>query len=61
MEQSFVHLAHAAGWVVLVIFAFAVIGVYAAIRWIVNLVTGAERAVENGVHSVQGRFTHRDQ
>lgn len=61
MEESLVHLAHVAAWVFLVIFVFAAIGVYATIRWIVNMVTGAERAVESGVHNVQDRLTHHDQ
>jgi NADH:ubiquinone oxidoreductase subunit 5 (subunit L)/multisubunit Na+/H+ antiporter MnhA subunit len=60
MEQSLVHLAHAAAWVFLIGFIFAVIGVIATIRWIVNLFTGAERAVESGVHNVEDRFTRHD-
>jgi hypothetical protein len=52
MEQTFVHLAHAAAWFFLIVFAFAIIGVIATIRWIVGLVTGAERAVETEVHTI---------
>lgn len=61
MEQTLVHLVHAAAWLFLIVFVFAVIGVIATIRWIVNMVTGAERAVESGVQNVEGRFTHHDQ
>jgi hypothetical protein len=52
MEQTFVHLAHAAAWVFLLMIVFAIIGVYATIRWIVGLVTGAGRAVESEVSRV---------
>lgn len=58
MEQFLVHLAHAAAWTFLIIFLFAVIGLIATVRWIINLVTGTERAVERGVENVEGRFRH---
>lgn len=61
MEQTLVHLVHAAAWLFLIIFIFAAIGVIATVRWIIAMVTGAERAVESGVHNVEGHFTHRDQ
>lgn len=60
MEHTLVHLAEGAAWVFGIIFLFAIIGVYATIRWIVNLVTNTERAVETGVRDVEGRITHRD-
>jgi MinD-like ATPase involved in chromosome partitioning or flagellar assembly len=60
MEHTMVHLAEAAAWVFVIVFAFAIIGVYATIRWIVNLVTSAERAVENDVRSAEDRITHRN-
>jgi hypothetical protein len=61
MEQTMIHLAETAAWVFFIIFVFAIIGVWATIRWIVNMVTAGERAVESGVHNVEGKFTHRDQ
>ncbi len=60
MEQTLIHIAEGAAWVFVVIFVFAIIGVYATIRWIVNLVTNTERAVENDVRGVEDRITHRD-
>ncbi len=56
MEQSLVHLVHAAAWFFLIVFLFAVIGVVATVRWIVAMVTGAERAVESGVTSVEHKL-----
>ena len=47
-----IHMAEAAAWVFVIIFVFAIIGVWATIRWIVNMVTAGERAVESGVHNV---------
>ncbi len=61
MEQWIVHTAEAAAWVFGIIFLFAFIGVWATIRWIINMVTAGERAVESGVHSVGDKFTHHDQ
>lgn len=61
MEQTFVHLAHAAAWFILIVFAFAAIGIVATIRWIVGLFLKTERAVESGVESVERAVTHRDQ
>lgn len=60
MEQTLVHIAEGAAWVFFIIFAFAIIGVIATVRWIVALVTNTERAVETGVHDVEARITHRD-
>lgn len=39
-----------------VVFVFAVIGVYATIHWIVNMVRRGEEAVEEGVQSVEKRL-----
>jgi len=61
MEQTLVHLAETAAWIFLFIFAFAVIGIVATVRWIIGLVTGAERAVETGVHNVTDSITHHNQ
>ncbi|HTV92338.1 MAG TPA: hypothetical protein VMG98_06445 [Verrucomicrobiae bacterium] len=60
MEQTVIHMAEAAAWVFVVIFVFAIIGVWATIRWIINLVTAGERAVESGVHNVEDSFTRHD-
>jgi competence protein ComGC len=60
MEQTFVHLAEGAAWVFVIMIVFAIIGVIATIRWIVNLVTNTERAVETGVQSVEERITHHN-
>ena len=60
MEQTFVHIARDAAWFLFIVFAFAVVGVIATVRWIIGLVTGAERAVESGVESV-GHAIHHDQ
>jgi hypothetical protein len=61
MEHTIIHMAETAAWVFFIIFVFAIIGVWATIRWIINMVTAGERAVESGVHNVGDKFTHRDQ
>lgn len=61
MEQTVIHMAEAAAWVFVVIFVFAIIGIWATVRWIINLVTAGERAVESGVHSVGDKLSHHDQ
>jgi len=61
MEQTMIHLAETAAWLFVVMIVFAIIGVVATIRWIVNKVMAGERAVESGVRSVENSFTHRDQ
>jgi hypothetical protein len=48
-----VNLAHSFAWVLFIIFLFAVIGFIATIRWIISIVTGAERAVVSGVENVE--------
>jgi hypothetical protein len=60
MEQTVIHMAEAAAWVFVIIFIFAIIGVWVTIRWIINMITAGERAVESGVHNVENTFTHRD-
>jgi hypothetical protein len=60
MEQTIVHLAEGAAWAFGIIFLFAIIGVYATIRWIINLATNTERAVETGVRNVEESVTRRD-
>jgi hypothetical protein len=60
MEQTVIHMAEAAAWVFVVIFVFAIIGVWATIRWIINMVTAGERAVGSSVHGVENKFTHHD-
>ena len=47
------HLAHAALWVIGVMFVFSLIGFFATIRWIVGLFVGAERAVQGGVRRAE--------
>jgi hypothetical protein len=56
MVQTLAHIAEGAAWVFVIIFAFALIGIYATVRWIVDLVTGAERAVEGEVRTVEERL-----
>jgi len=56
MEQTLVHLAETAAWVFFILMLFALIGVYATIRWIINLVTRAEHAVENEVRTVEDKI-----
>ncbi|MBV9646203.1 MAG: hypothetical protein JO043_01925 [Candidatus Eremiobacteraeota bacterium] len=49
MEHFVLSLLHAAAWLFLFIFLFAIIGVIATIRFIVGLFTSAERGVMSGV------------
>ena len=59
MEAFLNHLIHHfALWVFFFIFAFAIIGVIATIRWIIMLVTRTEDAVGSGVDSVE-RAIHK--
>ena len=53
MESFVINLLHAAAWVFFFVFLFALIGIYATARWIMNLITGTERAVSTGVHNVE--------
>lgn len=50
------HLAATAAWAFFIIFVFAIIGVIAVIRWIVNLFTRAENAVEGEVSNVGNKL-----
>lgn len=61
MENTLVHLAATAAWLFFILFIFAIIGVVATIRWIVNMATNTERAVVSGVEDAGRRITHRDQ
>lgn len=58
MEHFLIRLAETAAWLFVIVFIFAAIGVVATVRWITNLVTNTERAVESGVHNVEDHFTH---
>ncbi|MDQ2866071.1 MAG: hypothetical protein M3R51_07565 [Candidatus Eremiobacteraeota bacterium] len=61
MEHTLVHLAATAAWLFFILFVFAVVGVVAIVRWIINAVTNTERAVASGVEQAGRRITHRDQ
>lgn len=54
----FTHLLHGAAWVGGIIVFFAIVGLFATIRWIAKLFTSAERAVEGGVKNA-GDMLHR--
>lgn len=54
-----VNLAHSFAWVLFIIFIFAVIGFIAMIRWIIDIVTGAERAVVSGVEGVENKIERK--
>jgi hypothetical protein len=56
MEDLVNHLLHFAMWAFFVIFAFAAIGVFATVRWIVRLVRGTEAAVGSGINSAENVF-----
>jgi hypothetical protein len=56
MEAFLGHLIHFALWAFFLIFAFAVIGVIATVRWIMNLVTRTENAVGSGVARAEDVF-----
>ena len=56
MEQTLVHLAHAALWFFFIVFILAIVGVIAIIQWIMNAVRRTESAVESGVQNVEERF-----
>ena len=58
MEQTLVHLAHAAIWFFVVVFILAFIGVVAIFQWIMNAIRRTETAVEGGVQNVEDRFRH---
>jgi hypothetical protein len=56
VEQTLLHLVHAAAWFFLIDFILAFIGLIAIIRWIMNLFRRTEAAVESGVERVEGTF-----
>lgn len=56
MEHTLIRLAETAAWLFFVVFIFAIVGVIATIRWIVNMITNTERAVETEVHEVGARL-----
>jgi hypothetical protein len=56
MEHALAHLAATAAWFFVIVFIFALIGVYATCRWIIGLFTRAETAVESGVADVERKL-----
>jgi hypothetical protein len=58
MEIFVTHLLHAALWMFFLIFALAIVGAIAIIKWIADLFRTTESAVESGVQTVQ-RTIHR--
>lgn len=56
MEHAFVRIAETAAWFLVIVFVFAIIGVYATIHWIVNMVRRGEEAVESGVQSIERKL-----
>ena len=58
MEAFLGHLIHFALWVFFVIFAFAIVGVIAVVRWVAMLVTRTETAGGDGVNNVE-RVIHK--
>ncbi len=59
MEAFLGHLIHFALWVFFVIFAFAIVGIIATIRWIAGLVTRTEAAVGSGIQSAEDAIHRR--
>jgi hypothetical protein len=53
MEALLGHLIHFALWVFFVIFAFAIAGVIAVVRWITALVNRTETAVGTGIQNAE--------
>ncbi len=53
------HLLHTAAWMFGVMFIFAVIGLYATVRWVIGVFTGAEQAVSSSVQSVERGIERR--
>ncbi|HEY1428117.1 MAG TPA: hypothetical protein VGF18_00960 [Candidatus Tumulicola sp.] len=56
MEHTLVHIAATATWIFVIMFIFALIGIYATCAWIAGLFRRGEAAVESGVQSIQKRF-----
>ena len=59
MEEFLGHLIHFALWAFFIIFAFAIVGVIATIRWIAGLVTRTETAVGSGIASAEDAIHRR--
>ncbi|HEY1976220.1 MAG TPA: hypothetical protein VGG89_06745 [Candidatus Baltobacteraceae bacterium] len=56
MEHTFVRIAETAAWFMVIVFVFAIVGVYATIHWIVQMVRRGEEAVEEGVQNVERKL-----
>jgi uncharacterized membrane protein YjdF len=56
MEHTFVRIAETAAWFFVIVFIFAIIGVYATIHWIVNMARRGEEAVESEIQNVERRL-----
>lgn len=56
MEQSLVHLAATAAWTFVIVFIFALIGLYATIVWIANMLRRGATAVEGGVETLEKKL-----
>ena len=56
MEKTLIHIVETAAWFFVIVFAFAAIGVYATIHWIVSLFVRGEHAVETGVEDVERKL-----
>jgi hypothetical protein len=56
MEHSLVHLAATAAWIFVIIFIFALIGVYATIAWIAGLLRRGATAVESEVQTIERKL-----
>jgi hypothetical protein len=56
MEHTLVHIAATAAWFFVIVFVFAIIGVWATIAWIIGLFRRGEAAVESGVQSIERRL-----
>jgi F0F1-type ATP synthase assembly protein I len=56
VEHALVRIAETAAWFLVIVLVFAIIGVYATIHWIVNMVRRGEEAVESGVQNIERRL-----
>ncbi|HTU83707.1 MAG TPA: hypothetical protein VMF61_16375 [Candidatus Acidoferrales bacterium] len=56
MEHALIRIAETAAWFFVIVFIFALIGVYATIHWIVSLAMRGGRAVESGVESIERKL-----
>jgi hypothetical protein len=53
MGHELVHLAATAAWIFVILFIFAMIGIYATCAWIAGLLRSGAAKVESGVESLQ--------